>query len=88
MPKKSDNVLIRATREQLYSMAACSTFGTAKVLIIDHKSYDPDTGNIRAAVEMRDTSPEQRKKDAHENGYAYYQFNKSGHIKTLKEDEL
>jgi hypothetical protein len=86
MVKKSDNILIRATRSQLYSMAATATFGEGTELIIDHKSYEGS--HIRCAVEMRDTAPDQRKKDAHKNGYAYYQIDRAGVIKPLTEDEV
>jgi len=69
-------------------MAAISSFGEGTELIIDHKSYDPNGGTIRFAVSVRDNSPEQRLKDRHDNGYAYYDVNSEGHVKPLKEDEL
>lgn len=83
-----NNILIRANRDQLYSMAAISSFGEETELIIDHKSYDPDGRTIRFAVPVRDSAPEQRLKDRHDNGYAYYDVNSEGHVKPLKEDEI
>lgn len=79
---------VKLTREQLYAMAAASTFGRGTEMVINMESYNPDNGSIIAAVLCRDAAPPQRKKDAHANGWIYYHINNKGWVKPLTEKEL
>ncbi len=75
-----------ANREQLYKLAAMSSAGDGRRLAIDEKTADDD--GFRFAIPIRDTAPDIYLAERHENGYGYYQMNRDGHTKALKEDEL
>ncbi len=80
--------IIKVNRDELYAMAAISSFGEKTVIVINFDSWDPDRGTLVFAMDIRDNAPEQRLKDRHENGWAYYEIGPSGNPKPLTEDEL
>jgi hypothetical protein len=83
--------VLKVTKEQLYSMAAVAKAGEPRQIAIDLKVWEQDLKkphNLRCAVAMGPSSPKQRAKDAHENGWAYYDVEPDGTIKVLKENEL
>lgn len=87
MPKPKPKV-IQANRDMLYAMAAISSFGEKTTIIVNFDSWDADKGTFVFAMNLRDNVPEQRLKDRHKNGWAYYEVGPSGHPKPLTEDEL
>lgn len=80
--------IIKANRDMLYAMAAISSFGEKTQIVVNFDSWDADSGTFVFAMDIRDSAPEQRTKDRHENGWAYYEVGPSGHPKPLTEEEL
>lgn len=88
MAKKPQTIPLRMNRDQLYSMAAKSSFGENTELVIDATSRDDD-GSVTFAVLVRETAPEsQHYNEAHANGYTYYRMDRDGNIKYVPEGEL
>lgn len=79
---------IKLNRDQLYAMAALSSFGERRQAVISFDLFDQDTGVVVMAVQVRENVPEQRLKDAHDNGWAYYEIPLAGAPKPLTEEEL
>ena len=80
--------VIKVNRDMLYAMAAISSFGVKTQIVVNFDSWDPDSGSLVFAMDVRDNAPKQRTKDRHENGWAYFEVGPSGHPKPLTEDEL
>jgi hypothetical protein len=80
--------ILKANRDMLYAMAAISSFGDKTQIVINFDSWNPKDGTFVFAMDIRDNAPEQRLKDRHENGWAYYEVGPGGHPKPLTEDEL
>ena len=86
---KAKPKVLQANRDMLYAMAAISSFGEKTKIIINFDSWDPDDGSFVFAMEVRENAEEQRKMDAHENGWAYYEVALArSYPKPLTEDEL
>jgi len=75
------------TRDQLYKLAAMSSFGDGTRLMIDPDSQG-DNGTVTVAIPIRGVVPDRIKKMKHENGFAYFEVSAKGHETTLSEDEV
>ena len=70
----------KLNRDQLYSLAAKSSFGEDRQLAID-----PESDPVKVAVKVRKNAPDSQRHDIHSNGWAYYTVNEKGHLSPIKE---